>query len=599
LVITMQNTEINSSTTLNLTVKTTDGDFPFTTKVTTRDYFTYAFVLSDVTGTITGFEFTPTNLDCTINLDEIAFMGEPIVKYDANTSDAVSGMPAGVYYDSELPTVLSDIVPVRTGYTFLGWAKSPDSKLLLSADTAVTAPTTFYAVWDKNDHWEFDTSSGIAVSNVDSGKTTYTDGILHYETTSSTDPIVTPSANFGYPVSSTSGKIEIRMKWTSTANMTSQIFFKTTTATALSEANSAKSGLSSFGQSVDDYQNVIVDFTSNSGWAGNLTYLRFDCTSYYGTADIDYIRFTNSEANIVTDAGQTRKVTSDWASYIVKEGGTLAPQGETALSALYLSGDVDMTNGYILLTGDYEIADSAEYAVFTLNMAEQNITAGSYMYLAGYDKPVTMIDGGKYLVKLDNGVGFVYFGNENDVSQKTVYKVTKSGAQLSENAFTATDTAVSVRVKEPVGVRFRAMVANRVIAATVENDGFAVKEFGFLVSTGSLMSDPVANLTMAAVDAGIAKKGINYGEDVSVFYGVTDENVIITAALVGIPETKAAYTTKLYVRPYMILDNGVVIYGTPITDTVYDIAYRLLDLVETGEEDYVDFVESVIAIVES
>lgn len=599
LVVTMQNTEIKSDTVLHMVIHTTDGDFTFDRQVVTREYTTYSFLMSDITGTVTGFEFTPTNVDCTINLDEIAFMKKPLLGYSANTTDTVSNMPVGEFYGKVGDSFkLSALVPVRTGYTFLGWSYAPTSKLLIDdEDVIVTSEGMFlYAVWDKNDHWEFDDKSLYNVSNVDSTKTTFVDGILHYETTTSNDPIVGQKKKLGYTAESTSGKIKVKMKWTSNATMCTQIFFQTSVGPALSETHSAKTWLTE--KSVDDWKYITVDLTGATDWSGTINSLRFDLTSAKeGTADVDYMRFTDSEANIVTANGSTRKVTSDDATYIVRKGGTLAPQGVAVLKNLHLSGDIDMTNGVIRVTDTVEIADTAPYTVFTLDMATAGVTNADYMYIAGYDSPIAVANG-KYIVKLDNdGVGFVYFGNSSDVTKKVLYKVTESGATSMEKTFTTMDSAVSVRTGTLCGVRFRAMAALSMINATVADNGFAVTEYGFLVSTEKKLSD-VNALNMAAYNDGKAAKGIAHNATTDVIYAIDDENVIYTAVLIGLPDTAAAYQTKLFIRPYTVLSNGSVIYGNPISDTMYAIAKRIAEA-STGDEEHMDFIQNIIDTVEA
>ena len=71
--IKIQNTAYNDDTVFHLTMHTTDGDFEFEYPVTTAQPTTYTINLDDVTGTITSFDFTPTNMDCTIYIDDIFF----------------------------------------------------------------------------------------------------------------------------------------------------------------------------------------------------------------------------------------------------------------------------------------------------------------------------------------------------------------------------------------------------------------------------------------------------------------------------------------------------------------------------------------------
>ena len=59
---------------LHVTIHTTDGEFDSEYPVRTSESTTYNVSLDYVTGTITGFDFTPTNMDCTIYIDDITFV---------------------------------------------------------------------------------------------------------------------------------------------------------------------------------------------------------------------------------------------------------------------------------------------------------------------------------------------------------------------------------------------------------------------------------------------------------------------------------------------------------------------------------------------
>lgn len=597
LTLRMKSSEAVSTSTVEMTIKTTAGDKVFTKAIPNTDYYTYEFLLSELTGTITGFEFKPTDVDTTIYIDNISFEKTPTLRYDENAgSDTVTGIPSSVYDTTDETVTISTDIPKRTGYTFLGWARKADSKLLIDEDTIpVKKGDVLYAVWDKNDHWEFDVSTENSVSNVDAAKTTYKDSVLHYETTSSADPIVGNKKSLGYTTDSTSNVVEVKMKWSANANMVTQIFYQTSDGPELNEAHSAKTYLNSYGMTVTDWQKVRVNLAGSSGWSGTIKTLRFDLTSNKGTADVDYIRFTNSEANIVTKSGETRKVTDDWGSYIVRKGGTLAPQGVTELKNLYLTGDIDMTGGVVKVTNTAEIAENAPYAVFTFDMTTAGASGADYMYLAGYDKPLTPANG-KYIVKLDNGVGFVNIGSVSDVTKRVLYKVTKNGVTKLDESFAAMDSAVSIRTSAPAGARFRAMASLSLVNASIATDGFAVKEYGFLVST-EMKLDSISKLTLEAVEVGKAVKGVAHDDTTDIIYDMDDENLIYTAVLIGLPATASAYKTKLYVRPYTILTNGTVIYGNPLSDTLYDIATRICETA-TGEEEYFDYVAGIVDLVE-
>ena len=599
LAIRMQNTAFAADTVVTLTVKTASGDVVLTQPVTTTEFTTYSFDLSSVSGTITGFALKPTNVDASILIDEIGFVGAPTASYHANTTATVSGMPGDEYFAPNGMVAVSKAVPTRKGYTFLGWAKKPDSKLLVGETVEVTdgAAVDLYAVWDRNDHWEMDNNANVSPSNCEAD---FKDGVLHYVATlksdNTYDPIVGLWNAGGYDVSETSGKIVVRMKWNAVPKGNedhTQIFFTTPTAN-LSEGNSVKFSLTnSYGIVSENYQDVLYDFTAKSTWSGELKSLRCDLTPGESEVYVDYIRFTDSEANIVTDDGEIRAVTSDAASYIVKNGGTLAPQGKTVLKALHLGGDVDMSNGYIVVSDTVEIDEDAPYAVFTLNMNELGVTDADYMHLSGYDGTVEMTDGAKYLVKLgENGAGFVTFGNRDSVDKRVTVRVTKAAAERIDD-FVVTENAAAVRIAPPMGVRYRASVTHAVLAG---ENGSRVKEYGYLVSTAKKIEDG-AELTFKTVADGKAKQGVayaNFGEDKNVIYDVDDEKVIFTAVLIGIPETKDAYNTEIYIRPYMILENGTVLYGSPVNGTVYGIAVKLYE--NTEDEAIRAYLEQIIEI---
>lgn len=73
LVIDMQITDFNEGTMLDLKVNTTTGDYYYSYSVTSSEFKSYAFDLSDAEGIITGFTLVPVNMDCTVRIDEIAF----------------------------------------------------------------------------------------------------------------------------------------------------------------------------------------------------------------------------------------------------------------------------------------------------------------------------------------------------------------------------------------------------------------------------------------------------------------------------------------------------------------------------------------------
>jgi len=256
------------------------------------------------------------------------------------------------------------------------------------------------------------------------------------EDAGSVDITVGLTGNVGYDVSTTSKALKTRMKYDlgTEATQSSQIFFRTSDAPDLAEGNSGRGGY--YKPSVtEDFVDYTIDLNYKTNFTGTLNSFRWDPFQCYGEMWIDYIRFTDSEANRMITDGEAMKLfyDDDWATFIVRKGGVLAPVGGRLVKNLAISGDIDMTEGYLMASGNAEIADDADYMVYTLNMASVTADENTKMYISGSANAVDMTDGANYIVKLYNGVGFVAFEKNGAV---TIYKLTK-------NADTDGDLAVT------------------------------------------------------------------------------------------------------------------------------------------------------------
>lgn len=77
----MLNDNYASDTVAKFTIITDSGRYEFEKAVTTKNSTEYRFDLSEVTGTITGFEIMPTNIDCEIQIEEIKFLKNGVAEY--------------------------------------------------------------------------------------------------------------------------------------------------------------------------------------------------------------------------------------------------------------------------------------------------------------------------------------------------------------------------------------------------------------------------------------------------------------------------------------------------------------------------------------
>ena len=183
---------------------------------------------------------------------------------------------------------------------------------------------------------------------------------------------------------------------------------------------------------------------------------------------------------------------------------------------------------------------------------------------------------------------------------QTIYKVADGTlTELYTNALLTQDE-VSIRVKDPTGIRFKSSVSNQ--SKTFNNTPDDIVEYGFIVTVESkktaLPED--YNLDLYLVAEGKAVSGWAYksGEAKDYTFSFDDNYTIFTGVAYNIPQTKTGYTTKIAARPYYKTQNGDVVYGEVKKSTLYDIAKAIK---EAGGEDYTsnkEYIDSIVDKVE-
>lgn len=422
LVFRMRSTEIGTSTMMELTIHANTGDRTYKIPVSSTKMTTYYVDITTFMGTVTGFTLKPTDRDTTIFLDGVAFANgdNQVLRYDANTTDAVTGMPNNEYLSDNGMVTLSEAVPVRSGYTFLGWTTEKDSFMPIE-DGKVNSKKSpvVYALWDKHDHWEFDTVTDFTILNMEN--VTLADGIMTYQ--GKDDPFMLVGGKVGgFPVASTSGKVQVRMRWQESTMTTPQIYYTTSAGTDYTETQSAKATAIS---GASEWQDVVIDLSTGAAWSGTLQGIRFDLTSGPGKCEVDHVRFVDSDPYVVTPNGATRRLLSDPTGiHIVRKGGTLAPIGRVELGGIALSGMVDDENGYLVIKGNCEIASDVNAALldssqFPLLLEADCIRVNGIVISAPFEK---------YLLNLDkNGETIAYFEKEHSLIGGI--RLTKQGAE--------------------------------------------------------------------------------------------------------------------------------------------------------------------------
>ena len=165
---------------------------------------------------------------------------------------------------------------------------------------------------------------------------------------------------------------------------------------------------------------------------------------------------------------------------------------------------------------------------------------------------------------------------------------------------------ISIRTTNPKGLRALSTIYSKVLA---DNDNV---EIGFLASTETRYNEYYdfflgltveENLTFAEIGqfeeafaSGIAYKKVDGTVEKSVLTDTGDGYTqSFTGAFVGIPDTKAAYETVIYLRPYVKLGD-TYLYGSVKTTSLLEAAKAI-----KAAEGYttIQFVEDIIALCEA
>ncbi len=428
LVVRLQNAATGSSAKLYLTVTTENGSVSYERTIANTSLSAYSFALDSLPGQITSLELIPTDIDTTVCIEDIQFLNasDSLLRYEANTDDAVSEMPSDEYFSESTQIPLSTAKPKRDGYLFLGWSYAPDSKLLVSDGSLIdsTKHDALYAVWDKEDHWECDTwCNEIDPQGMDSFA--YTNGIFSYR--SSGIGAMQNVKKLGYSTDSTAKKLKVRAKWqvASAEGLQAVAYIWTTRVPGFYDHLKLTADLSEYGAAPEDFVEFELDGSDNPNMTDDkILNIRFNILNKAGSCEVDYIRFADSEANVVVNDGETRKTASEDVTYIVKSSGTLAPVGMAVVNGLHLAGNLDLSQGILIVKGAFETNTSGNYKAYTLDMASADVTEADTMYVG--TRSVPLYDGATYLFPEKETVRFRKLENTTGIElalsgEKTLY----------------------------------------------------------------------------------------------------------------------------------------------------------------------------------
>lgn len=257
------------------------------------------------------------------------------ITYDKNTtSEAVTNMPEDA--QAKLNYVLAKDAPVREGFIFIGWAKSPSSETIVEKDY-VTSDTTYYAKWSKDGYVNsFDDEGNVLTSatRIDfaDGGSFRTDARYMSELTVNSEEgyvstklggtagnyndyrmnLYVPAGEVdisnikGFYVglrSDTAGSMPFLIRYATKDAFGNWIGPDEGTNVTTYIANSFWTGSITFSGDVNEVEELYIDMTDKAAWDGFLDHIRFCINSHTSmlgaTIYFDYFRTVNYETSEV------------------------------------------------------------------------------------------------------------------------------------------------------------------------------------------------------------------------------------------------------------------------------------------------------------
>lgn len=189
-----------------------------------------------------------------------------------------------------------------------------------------------------------------------------------------------------------------------------------------------------------------------------------------------------------------------------------------------------------------------------------------------------------------------------------VNTVNADGVQTAQKVYTVADGAVTADTTKADGV----LATNE---ASIRGDNVyngirykstfltalkdVVDEYGYITTVESaynaLPDDYVLN--MALVDAGKAVKDVAYDDETDIFWNVDGDKTVVTAVVTNVPMTNEGVTTNIVIRPYYKV-GSLVVYGEPMTRTVYEVALNIKENDAETYAKYQEYIDEILALCE-
>ncbi len=477
------------------------------------------------------------------------------VYYDKNTTDEVSGMPENEQF-AKGEYLLSENRPLRDCYTFVGWGLTPDATQPVTTVNAIE-DTTVYAIWEKTTGFEFEGTYDEYFGYVYGFNIV---GGFHAEVSNSKMSAICTA---GEKVRFNSPKVDI--KNTGCLSFALESGYTDSTATVELTVNTdSDSKTYVYPLTTDTMTTYVADISALSGNIKDFS-IYVNAAPEGGTMFsifVDYVRF-----------GANRAIDASEGEFSVSDGNvTISGSEHTATNCI--SGaelDCDVVS---------VVFDSG------LGIEIENLGADSMLYVGANSSSAS-------LTVTTRRIGA---NGRYEPAVSKVYTVLPEGVaedSLVSGVLTSYDRA-SMRVNAPQGMRVMACVTADFY--TLED----VSEYGFVVARLDILeSGRIIDLVADEeyLSAKLVQKGASFSRQSGkhIVYEADAEKEIFTAAFINIPESKAAYETKLVFRPYIKLSDGRLIYGACTARSLYEIALSIM-LDNTAGSDSKAMAEKIFEI---
>lgn len=231
-------------------------------------------------------------------------------------------------------------------------------------------------------------------------------------------------------------------------------------------------------------------------------------------------------------------------------------------------------------------------AVEEPSVATIAVAAGDIIYYADGTTVKVTEDNAAYELAVTEGVVVVNTGYNAQKVYNVAAGVATEDTAKADGVLSTGEASIRGDKEETSGIRFKSTFLTALKSE--------VAEYGYLTTvesakTGLAGTDYVLN--MALYEAGKAVKDEAYikGTDVDTFWNVVDDKTVVTAVVTGVPMTKEGVTTNIVIRPYYKLGE-LVVYGEPMTRTVYEVALNIKENDAETYAEYQTYIDKIIAL---